>query len=594
MRNARFAAVAAAGLTIAACGKSRPSPNEPDTVSVPDGRGGTVTLALGACTRCHGDASRSLGGGDPLAPAAPPKAVSGRFDDRSVGAHLKHLGAGTLARPMACSSCHQIPSSVAEHVQTKVIFSGLAVPKGGSPSMAPTATSFTCAATYCHGNFTNGNVANAPAWDGAAACGSCHGLPPTTWSQGGTHPKLGAGTNCNACHAGYDGLAGGTIAVDVATHVNGEVDLLPLTCTSCHGTASRVGADPAGVALAPAPPTGSGGETDTTARAVGAHQSHLGRATYRSAPIPCAECHAVPDAVGHSNGVVDLAFGLLARTGGTSPTFDGTGCAATYCHGGFKYGTGATPAWAGSFGATGSTLHCNSCHGSGVAGGLSPPPIDGTGRHHPQNPACFDCHAFDPATHLDGLPNRARTGCTQCHGDFTASAVPETDLRAAPGSVAGARDSRGATAAIARGVGAHGAHLTGTAWRAQALACAECHAPVPANDLDHANGTAEVVFGPLASAAWPLQPPIFPTTNVAGSTVGCSATYCHGNFVGGANAAPTWNPPSAVTCGSCHGLPPAVTRTGAHPAGTACGACHTGYSSTAVDKALHMNGQVDF
>jgi hypothetical protein len=51
-----------------------------------------------------------------------------------------------------------------------------------------------------------------------------------------------------------------------------------------------------------------------------------------------------------------------------------------------------------------------------------------------------------------------------------------------------------------------------------------------------------------------------------------------------------------VACGSCHAIPPAFQSDGvtAHTASTACGSCHgAGYSATTVDKALHMNGQID-
>ena len=51
-----------------------------------------------------------------------------------------------------------------------------------------------------------------------------------------------------------------------------------------------------------------------------------------------------------------------------------------------------------------------------------------------------------------------------------------------------------------------------------------------------------------------------------------------------------------VACGSCHAIPPLLQSDGvtAHSSSTACGTCHgAGYSSTAVDKTLHMNGRID-
>ncbi len=45
------------------------------------------------------------------------------------------------------------------------------------------------------------------------------------------------------------------------------------------------------------------------------------------------------------------------------------------------------------------------------------------------------------------------------------------------------------------------------------------------------------------------------------------------------------------SCTSCHGNPPA-TGTTHHPANANCGSCHTGYSSTTVTAATHVDGTV--
>jgi predicted CxxxxCH...CXXCH cytochrome family protein len=198
------------------------------------------------------------------------------------------------------------------------------------------------------------------------------------------------------------------------------------------------------------------------------------------------------------------------------------------------------------------------------------------------------------ATHVDGTVQRTvTTGCTQCHGDITASGVASTDSRAAPGFNLAAVDTRGNTSTqkSARGVGTHQAHLTGTTWRSAPIPCASCHV-VPANgDVTHAaSANATVTFSGLAVTGGATA-----AINVAGSSVSCSNTYCHGNFTGGARATLNWNPSGTVTCGTCHAIPPAVIAGGSsHPANNACGTCHGGaYSSTTVDPALHMNGVID-
>jgi predicted CxxxxCH...CXXCH cytochrome family protein len=72
----------------------------------------------------------------------------------------------------------------------------------------------------------------------------------------------------------------------------------------------------------------------------------------------------------------------------------------------------------------------------------------------------------------------------------------------------------------------------------------------------------------------------------------CASTYCHGATLGagGSNQAPSWTGGSAqAACGTCHGIPPPAP----HTAATTCGDCHTGYTATSVNVALHLNGTID-
>ena len=174
---------------------------------------------------------------------------------------------------------------------------------------------------------------------------------------------------------------------DANLHINGVVDVKDLTCTSCHG-------DP--VTKSPAPPLGTKGETLTTQLAVGAHSKHLGSSAWHK-QVACEECHTVPVDTGHSNGIVDLAFGTLASTGGVKPNFDvnTATCSNAYCHGvtlqPAKVGgqTKQVPVWTQvdeTFNACGASCHTN-------------PP----GGKHPQNNQCNLCHtavvsSYDPAT----------------------------------------------------------------------------------------------------------------------------------------------------------------------------------------------------
>ncbi|HEX9185749.1 MAG TPA: CxxxxCH/CxxCH domain-containing protein, partial [Vicinamibacteria bacterium] len=154
-------------------------------------------------------------------------------------------------------------------------------------------------------------------------------------------------------------------------------------CTPCHGTKDLriVGADPL---VAVAPPRALFGETDP-----GLHRSHLVDGTFRRA-VECASCHLVPAVASkhppQAQGKV--SFSRLATTpfdwigARSSPVWNGTTCAGTYCHGNFKNGANAAPTWA-----AGQTVACGDCHGVGAT--------NGPGGTHPTFSAgrsCGSCH----------------------------------------------------------------------------------------------------------------------------------------------------------------------------------------------------------
>lgn len=148
----------------------------------------------------------------------------------------------------------------------------------------------------------------------------------------------------------------------------------------------------------------------------GAHDPHL--AGQVGPALACAECHTVPakpEDPGHfDDSPSDVVFGELARTGGASPTWNGVGCAASYCHGNFPGGSTANvPIWQSPRSAS-----CGTCHGL--------PPT--TGRHAVhvnEGIACPACHGtVTVATHVNGrkdVPltawNASLRSCAQaCHG----------------------------------------------------------------------------------------------------------------------------------------------------------------------------------
>ena len=127
-----------------------------------------------------------------------------------------------------------------------------------------------------------------------------------------------------------------------------------------------------------------------------------------SRPVPCAECHLVPSSIttpGHTDSPrpAELTFSGVALSFSAQPSFDGTRCANTYCHGAKFYkgypsgGTNTAPKWTG---AGQGEVYCGSCHSL-------PPPAP----HIQTTMPCSDCHAnmqngfgfIDPKKHIDGI-----------------------------------------------------------------------------------------------------------------------------------------------------------------------------------------------
>jgi predicted CxxxxCH...CXXCH cytochrome family protein len=275
-----------------------------------------------------------------------------------------------------------------------------------------------------------------------------------------------------------------------------------------------------------APPMSVSGATDTSSIAVGAHRQHLSAAGPWHRPLACGDCHVVPDVVGapgHIDGdnKAEVTFGMIAKPA----MWSGTTC-TTQCHGTSAWGgTRPSPTWTL---VDGSQSTCGSCHGT-------PPPAP-----HPADSNCASCHPTmeegsltfrDPGSHINGVVDQvnagATGGCTACHG--SANSAPPKDLA-------------GNTAATAKGVGAHQAHLRPATWH-RAVSCASCHVvPVTADAPGHRDGDnlAEVVFDTLN-----------PLGVYTPATTTCSTQYCHGNGRGG-NGTVSWLTAGPLACTSCH------------------------------------------
>lgn len=349
-----------------------------------------MQLDTSSCRHCHGE---DFAGGkagfsclgchkDGLAPGATDNCTSCHGQPPPTGAHLTHVNGGDLQHKLECGDCHLVPQvwdAKNGHLLTTggQPDPGVQVPFGDFAKQRPAfatspnpaapaydARSHTCSGVYCHGGgFTDAAAKNTtPDWtkagQGEAACGNCHGLPPSNHAV----------DRCELCHPRV--VDANRQLVSLTLHLDGNLDLGKDgqgNCWSCHGS------QPNG---APAPDLSGSNSSDSPG--VGAHLSHLTGLHRLRGPLACADCHVDVKDV-HTPGHIDHALpaqvfpagtSALAYTDGATPAFDpqAASCSAVYCHGGGQklaadgsYTKRATWTWTtpGSEG----QLTCGSCHG---------------------------------------------------------------------------------------------------------------------------------------------------------------------------------------------------------------------------------------
>lgn len=175
------------------------------------------------CLTCHGGLLNTTG--------SPPPDINGNTTSasRGVGAHASYFGITKLSNNVKCASCHVVPKNYFDpgHIDSpspaEVIFKDLSTTKGAQP-VWDTST-LRCSLTYCHGNFPGGNKDRVVKWTNfskdAAACGTCHGLPPEDPTRSGyTHQQ--SIRECENCHANVVGPNLKIINKDL--HINGRAD----------------------------------------------------------------------------------------------------------------------------------------------------------------------------------------------------------------------------------------------------------------------------------------------------------------------------------------------------------------------------------
>ena len=320
------------------------------------------------CTQCHNEPEGVLAcgtcHGDGAARAYPPRDRC-RFGGSEHDAHQAHLTRRTLSKTeFDCDSCHPAADGALDgkHANRRVdveIDRGLAgaeLPDGGRPLFD--ADTGRCS-VGCH---SRGGDRAQPRFDeaGPLGCGDCHGAPP---------PDHYAGT-CDGCHS--EANASGTAVRGARLHLNGQVDVgrpeAEHLCAGCHGSDSM-------------------GSPDS-----GAHALHLNPSICQ--PIPCSECHRVPQAVtseGHLDRSeltpADVDFGPLARARGQRPGYEDGTCRQV------------------------------ACHGAGLGEGIE------RALHWDDRPSgrCAGCHGLPPG---GGHPDQDSCAATGCHGNLVTAEQP--------------------------------------------------------------------------------------------------------------------------------------------------------------------------
>jgi predicted CxxxxCH...CXXCH cytochrome family protein len=496
------------------------------------------------------------------------------IDCHAISSHASDSTSTTYGSwAVVCRDCH----SPHKTTNISLVATEITPPPVGASVPLPRKVVFTNRSGNGAGSFTSP--------DGSGPCQVCH--TQTKYYRADGTGAAHEVTNCASCHKHEQGLRAG--------------------CTACHGTKGRASLAGADSLQEAAPPVGA------DVQAVGAHLAHVNQATWRPTPLPCSECHTMPNTHDNTPGSADVQLtGALARSGGAIPSYDeGTSrCSNTWCHGGKLAGGGGsntTPIWTSA-----ASAGCGTCHGN-------PPPVSvNAAQDHPRNTDCVKCHPATSAsgsgsTHLDGTVDAPAIDCTACHGDLsTPDGSTNTTAAAAPGFNAAAVDTRGRTSAalpFPATVGAHQAHVNPAASQGfmAAQGCAVCHPLPPNGDVGHANDVIAVAWSSPANAKG-----VTPTPAAYGSAwesggASCS-NYCHSN--GGVLAAPpvttslSWTSTANLSCTSCHDTGGAASalsplhrkHTDAATYKYDCARCHatTGTSSSITGAAQHVNGSKDW
>ncbi|WP_154650457.1 CxxxxCH/CxxCH domain c-type cytochrome [Geotalea daltonii] len=592
------------------------------SLTVPSWTAGATAKGCGAC---HG-----------VSQATPP----------TSGNHVRHTGTATGNMGIACSDCHGTLPANNAHVNGNVVTSLNPASKlranatyKGFANQSSVALSYGACAVYCHSTVQNSTATAVatptvtPVWGGApiVSCdtSACHGNPPANANHS-TH--VNAGYECIVCHnaAGRDTAKHADYNIDVTfsgVAGSGTYSQSPNapgngfgTCsaTYCHnGAASAPSWN--GSSL-PTDCTGChGNEVTAATKLSGAHNAHLNNAS-QGGVFTCSSCHAptitnpnnrtITNSISHVNGMLNYS-GLYAGRNAT--------CSNIYCHSTGKGTFVNPPTWA-----SGTTLGCNGCHGTGGnTSGMPSPDAVGVNSHTKHLPTqdttkCVYCHRTtvngtnaiitgsqhinaardvrfskpNAFTNNSGAYNAGNRTCSTsyCHGtaasDAWGTAGPLACNKCHAGSnvLPGAHGIHYNTATVVTGLYGAAPGSSSQSATAYQFSCSACHGTDATKHANYpvANASDATIFfgfssagrGQNATNAYVAQ--ATGSTDAAGfqwTTGGngnCSATYCHSNARGsnGVSASVNWGITARdASCGTCHGNS-TTTIAGSNPAST--------------------------
>ncbi len=429
-----------------------------------------------------------------------------------------------------------------------------------APGPGPDTTGGSAAARVgAHQAHTQGRIYSA-GFGGNASCGECHGQIPTS-----------------PFHANGQTVISWNGIVNTAgtPTVNGNPALLvyltpgtPATCANyCHGATLPGGAADKSVSWSAGPSAVACGSCHFIASPPAPHPATDTLGAAITSATQCSQCHP---ATVKPDGTIDLAGGKHVN----GQLDGGGGHAAGY----------SNPAAHGPD-ALASITSCQACHGTAY---------DGNGT---ASMSCNACHANPAGYGLTGYTGSLdwQHDCTFCHGDGVRA--QDTSFPLVGGASVAVRENRAGPPLAPGGastgvdVGAHLAHFDAAS---NALStpfqCSQCHGTTTPSNLAHITGTVATGWGAVATAGNTSPTPA--TFTVGWEASPTCTNYCHGaTLAGGALMNPSWTATAAAACSACHGIPLPYTAAGGwHVQNPNCGSCHTGYSSTTVARATHVDG----